>query len=144
MGMIRNSFQLKIVTTIENNKCKRKTTICTFQSSESYKYKLKSFSECETIKKSLNSSTLKSISLKNLEPLWVIKFRLDALKSLYNRDTPKWSEFNDYNLDINNSIYYSALIKKDSAKHGVIFTNLSNSLKNYSDLISNFMGSVVS
>mmetsp|Transcript_14289 Transcript_14289/g.19891 ORF Transcript_14289/g.19891 Transcript_14289/m.19891 type:complete len:499 (-) Transcript_14289:2515-4011(-) len=173
--IINNLFEKQIV-----EKNTRKYFLC---DKKEYNYRLKSFTECETIPHQLNKDVLKSISLKNLEPSWIIRFRFDALKSFYKMKTPKWSDCIYDDIDHKRSIYYSAVLghnkkisndlsglsldkdktvkktavdlvmdsisidttyQKELSKSGVIFTNVSNSLKNFPDLLSSYIGSIVS
>jgi len=150
-----------------------------------YKYSLKNFSENESLPKSLSFKIIKQISLKNVEPLWISKFRIDAMRHLSVMVLPKWSFFkfnNCFNMDIS---YYSAILnvlhnfsyssknsndinsidqkikntaidlvldsisistsyQKELYKQGIIFSNISDSINKTPDLVSVFLGSVIS
>merc|ERR1712151_284356 len=101
-----------------------------------YKYKMKNFSETETICKYLNKSTIKSISMKNLEPIWIIKFRLEALKYFKKMNLPTWSDFTINSHKILDTIYYSAVLntlkKSDQKFLNTIVPDLKNNLDNSS------------
>merc|ERR1712023_22596 len=147
----------------------------------SYNYKYKVFIESETPKSKLTKYALKSISLKNLEPLWVSLFRLNALKYFLFMRSPTWLEYILKNKNKLNLLFYNAIVRVDAkvlkpnsnrtsadeskkiaidlvldsvsvnttyrdelAKHGIIFCNISNALRNYPDLTSIYLGSAIS
>nr|ACF24509.1 chloroplast iron sulfur assembly protein SufB [Gymnochlora stellata] len=169
---------------IKTSNKKHYTIVKNSDKQDEYKYKFKSFSENETIPKMLSKRTIKSISLKNLEPLWITKFRIKSFKFLYLMNYPMWSESNYIFKKQENIVYYSAVLQKSSNlkkmmlepnkteskgalkntaidvvldsisvatsyqkelnKHGILFSNFFDSIKKYPDLISTFLGSVVS
>merc|ERR1712078_603994 len=74
-----------------------------------YKYRFKNFFESESLDNCLNKTTIKSISLKNIEPIWLNVFRINSLKYLNCMIIPKWSFFNVKKFE--NIIFYSAPLK---------------------------------
>jgi len=162
-----------------NNSLKKKSIACI---KNDYSYKFKSFSETETTGNNFGIDTIKSLCLKNFEPVWVFNFRLDSLKHLYYMKIPKWSDCLIDDINLKDLTYYSALLKNSSEitknteienkesktpvgtavdlvidsvsistsyqkelfKNGIIFSNLSKSIQLYPDLVSCYLGSVVS
>ena len=58
---------------------------------ERYKYGFVSKLKSEKIKKGLNEEFIKLISKKRKEPLWLLEYRLSALKKLKKLSSPKWA-----------------------------------------------------
>nr|BAS01691.1 Fe-S cluster assembly protein SufB [Lotharella vacuolata] len=151
-----------------------------FSQKNMYNYKLKSFSESETLDYGITFKILKNISIKNFEPAWTFQFRNKSLNYFSKMNRPAWSECSFVVNDFSKMIFYSAILKsknlfkksidnnttdsdtktavdlvvdsisietsfqRELSKHGVIFVNLSSSIKNFPDLISNFLGGIVS
>jgi len=171
---------IKYINNIKNEKKFRIFLSYLFSQKNVYNYKLKSFTESETLDYVINFNTLKNISTKNFEPTWIFQFRKNSLSYFYKMNQPTWSECKFDANDFSKMIFYSAILKshnltmkssdsetsdlntktavdlvidsisietsfqRELFKHGVIFLNLSSSVKNFPDLISSFLGSVIS
>jgi len=173
-----NNF--KCQNTIKNKKYFKNFFFYMLSQKNAYNYKLKSFTETETLDYVINFNTLKNISIKNFEPSWIFQFRKNSLSYFYKMNQPSWSECIFDANDFSKMIFYSAILKSNNItmkqsntnsvdldtktavdlvidsisietsfqrelfKNGVIFLNLSSSIKNFPDLISSFLGSIVS
>jgi len=106
-------------------------------SSQNYNYKLKSFTETETILSALDKNTIKSLLLKNLEPDWIAQFRLDAFKIYNKMNPPRWCDCTFQDTSLINSIYYSAVIKQKNelAQNPDILPDNENTRKTAVDLV---------
>ena len=141
---------------------------------KNYEYRFKSFNESENLFEKIDINTIKNLSLKNLEPIWLYSFRLQSFKYFNCMKIPKWSVFLS-NFDLNITYYSAPLllpysIKNDTTdslntktavdivydsisinnsynkelnKYGIIFNNISDSIKNFPDLLSYYLGSIV-
>merc|ERR1712022_79581 len=164
MGML-NSSKNPISNYLPHKKCGLfKSHLKLF--SNMYKYRFKNFIESETLKNKLNKKVIKSVSLKNLEPLWLLLFRINSLKYFNNiiyysapikfRNLTLAYKNSSYQKSINKEKYNTAVdvvldsisinssYYKELCKYGIIFTNFSNSIKDYPDLVSYFIGSIIS
>lgn len=85
-------------------------------SEKSYAYGFITQVESECIEKGLNEEVVRTISLKKDEPLWLLEFRLKALrhffKLLKEGSYPAWAKLVIEDIDFNDIIYYSAPKKK--------------------------------
>jgi len=67
--------------------------------------------ESELTGKGLNETTVRLISAKNNEPMWLLEFRLSALNKLTSMTEPNWAEIKYTRPDYDN-IYYHSRPKK--------------------------------
>jgi Fe-S cluster assembly protein SufB len=67
--------------------------------------------ESELTGKGLNENTVRLISAKNNEPMWLLEFRLNALNKLASITEPNWAEIKYTRPDYDN-IYYHSRPKK--------------------------------
>nr|BBC77438.1 iron-sulfur cluster formation ABC transporter [Nitzschia sp. PL3-2] len=155
----------------------------------SYPYGFSTFLSREIIRKGLNVNTIRMISNKKKEPLFLLNFRLKAYYTLIKMSEPEWGYLKFPQINFQDIIYYSApKMKKNSEdnskllktfkklglsledqkstskiaidavfdsisvittfkekllKSGVIFTSISNAIKEYPALIKKYLGSVV-
>ena len=74
-----------------------------------YKYGFTTDIETETIAKGLSEDTVRLISAKKNEPLWLLEFRLKAYRHWLTMKQPdNWANFHYPNIDFQNISYYSA------------------------------------
>merc|ERR1712146_356682 len=98
---------------IDLNQKKKIKIFCSSQKN-SYNYKLKSFTETETLDYIINFNTLKNISTKNFEPTWIFQFRKNSLTYFYKMNQPSWSECSFDTNDFSKMIFYSATLKNNN------------------------------
>lgn len=75
---------------------------------KSYQYGFSTSIEKDIIEKGLNEQTIKLISKKKNEPLFLLNFRLKAFKKWKLMNQPKWAHLKFPTIDYQNIIYYSA------------------------------------
>ena len=75
---------------------------------KSYQYGFSTNIEKDIIEKGLNEQTIKLISKKKNEPLFLLNFRLKAFKKWKLMNQPKWAHLKFPTIDYQNIIYYSA------------------------------------
>mmetsp|Transcript_4221 Transcript_4221/g.8197 ORF Transcript_4221/g.8197 Transcript_4221/m.8197 type:complete len:130 (+) Transcript_4221:4525-4914(+) len=98
----------KCVNSLRNKRKFKKFLIYFFSQKDIYNYKLKSFTETETLDYIINFNTLKNISIKNFEPSWIFQFRKNSLSYFYKMNLPSWSECKFNTNDFSKMIFYSA------------------------------------
>ena len=73
-----------------------------------YQYGFSTNIEKDIIEKGLNEQTIKLISKKKNEPMFLLNFRLKAFKKWQLMTQPKWAHLKFPTIDYQNIIYYSA------------------------------------
>jgi Fe-S cluster assembly protein SufB len=63
--------------------------------------------ESEVLEKGLNEKIIKTISQKNNEPAWLLKYRLKAYKLLQRLQQPQWPSFSVPTIDLQDIHYFS-------------------------------------
>ena len=161
--------------------------------SKDYKYGFSTKIEKDIIKKGLNEQTVKLISEKKQEPVFLLNFRLKAYKKWKQMSEPEWPYLKFSQIDYQDVSYYSApkfqkklknlnevdpelletfeklgislteqkrlanvavdavfdsvsigtTFQDELGKYGIIFTSISEAIKDYSKLIEKYLGSVV-
>ncbi len=82
-----------------------------------YKYGFTTDVETEVIRKGLDESIIKTISLKKEEPAWLLDFRLNAYRYWQTMKMPTWPHLTIPSIDYQDIIYYAAPLKKEGAKN---------------------------
>lgn len=81
-----------------------------------YAYGFSTNVETDQIEKGLSEDVVRTISLKKNEPLWLLEFRLKALKHFFtlleHNQHPDWAHIQFPPIDFNSMVYYSAPKKK--------------------------------
>lgn len=77
-----------------------------------YKYGFTSDIDTDVIPKGLNEDTIRLISSKKNEPLWLLEWRLKAFKHWVTMTEPKWSNVKYPPVDYQEIIYYAAKKQK--------------------------------
>lgn len=75
---------------------------------KTYKYGFSTNIEKDIIEKGLNEQTIKLISKKKQEPLFLLKFRLKAFQKWKRMNEPEWAYLKFPQINYQNIIYYSA------------------------------------
>ena len=75
---------------------------------EGYKYGFVTDIESDSLPPGLNEDTVRFISAKKEEPLWLLEWRLDAFRHWLKMDKPEWTKLNIAPIDYQASSYYSA------------------------------------
>jgi len=75
---------------------------------KTYQYGFSTNIEKEIIEKGLNEDTIKLISKKKMEPVFLLKFRLKAYKKWKQMSEPEWAYLKMPQIDYQDIIYYSA------------------------------------
>ena len=79
-----------------------------------YPYGFVSNLDSDTISKGLSEDTVRLISRKKNEPKWMLEKRLESLEVLRKMTPPKWANLKFEEINLQESIYYSAPKKKAS------------------------------
>lgn len=79
---------------------------------ESYEFGFSSDVEQEFAPKGLNEDTVRYISGKKGEPLWMLEWRLKAFRIWQTLETPNWAKLNIPAIDYQNAYYYAEPKKK--------------------------------
>ena len=77
-------------------------------SKNKYKYGFVTEIDDEKPKKGLNEDTIKYISLKKNEPVWMLDWRLKAYSKWKKMKQAKWANLSFPEIDYQNIYYYSA------------------------------------
>ncbi|MFN0064788.1 MAG: Fe-S cluster assembly protein SufB [Chlamydiales bacterium] len=77
-----------------------------------YKYGFVTEVESERLPKGLSEETVRAISEKKKEPLFLLEFRLKAYRKWLEMEEPNWANIHHPPIDYQNIIYYSAPKKK--------------------------------
>jgi Fe-S cluster assembly protein SufB len=75
---------------------------------EEYKYGFTTDIEMDIAKKGLSEDTVRFISAKKNEPLWLLEWRLKALKHFEKMSMPQWQNFKHPKVDFQDISYYAA------------------------------------
>lgn len=75
---------------------------------EKYKYGFETEVNAESFEKGLSAEVIKQISKKKKEPLWMLKFRLDAYEKWLTMREPHWGMLNYSSINYNDISYFSA------------------------------------
>ena len=160
---------------------------------KTYQYGFSTNVEKDIIKKGLNAHTVKLISRKKQEPLFLLNFRLKAYKKWKQMLEPEWAYLKFPQINYQDIIYYSApksqkklknlneidpellktfeklgislteqkrlanvaidvvfdsvsigtTFKEELNKCGIIFSSISEAINDYSELVEQYLGSVV-
>ena len=81
-----------------------------------YKYGFTTNVETEMIRKGLDESTIRIISQKKEEPVWLLEFRLNAYRHWQTMSMPSWAKLTIPPIDYQDIIYYAAPKKKEGPK----------------------------
>ncbi|MEJ7740409.1 MAG: Fe-S cluster assembly protein SufB [Chitinophagaceae bacterium] len=79
-----------------------------------YKYGFVTNIEADEAPKGLNEETVRFISAKKNEPLWMLEWRLKAYRHWLKMEEPKWANIKYEPIDYQDIIYYSAPKRKVS------------------------------
>ncbi len=79
-----------------------------------YKYGFVTDIEADAAPKGLSEDTVRFISAKKKEPLWMLEWRLKAFKAWQQMKTPEWANVKFPTIDYQDIIYYSAPKQKIS------------------------------
>ncbi|EOR95746.1 Iron-sulfur cluster assembly protein SufB [Arcticibacter svalbardensis MN12-7] len=77
-----------------------------------YEYGFSTNIDTEILPPGLNEDTVRFISAKKNEPVWLLEYRLKALKHFLTMETPDWQNFNFPDLNFQDISYYAAPKKK--------------------------------
>ena len=83
---------------------------------QDYQYGFSTLIEKDIIEKGLNEKTIKLISQKKKEPLFLLKFRLKAYKKWKQMNEPNWAYLKLPEIDYQDIVYYSAPKSKKKLK----------------------------
>ena len=83
---------------------------------QNYQYGFSTIIEKDIIEKGLNEKTIRLISQKKNEPLFLLKFRLKAYKKWKQMNEPNWAYLKLPEIDYQDIIYYSAPKSKKKLK----------------------------
>ena len=75
---------------------------------DAYKYGFVSDIESDKAPKGLSEDTVRFISAKKGEPLWLLEWRLAAYRRWLTMDVPKWARVDYPEIDFQDLYYYSA------------------------------------
>ncbi|MER2519328.1 MAG: Fe-S cluster assembly protein SufB [Bdellovibrionales bacterium] len=81
-----------------------------------YKYGFVSAIESDTAPKGLNEETIRFISAKKNEPVWLLDYRLSAYRHWLAMEEPAWAHVQHPPIDYQDSCYYSAPKQKIKPK----------------------------
>ena len=81
-----------------------------------YKHGFVTDIESDVAPKGLNEDTIRLISSKKNEPLWLLEFRLEAYRQWLMMDEPKWPNVRYPKIDFQAISYYSAPKQKQKLK----------------------------
>ncbi|RPH99122.1 MAG: Fe-S cluster assembly protein SufB [Calditrichaeota bacterium] len=84
---------------------------------QEYKYGFVSEIESESIAKGLNEETIRILSQKKLEPLWMLEWRLKAFAHWQKMEEPRWANVKFDPINYQDIVYYSAPKKASSPKN---------------------------
>lgn len=77
-----------------------------------YEYGFSTNIDTEILPPGLNEDTVRFISAKKNEPVWLLEYRLKALKHFLTMETPEWQNFNFPDLNFQDISYFAAPKKK--------------------------------
>ena len=108
--------------------------------------------------KGLNEDTVRFISDKKGEPEWMLEWRLKAYRQWEKMEAPDWAKLDIPMIDYQDAYYYAEPkpkeklgsldevdpeILKELEDAGVIFRSISEAIKQYPDLVRQYLGKVV-
>lgn len=76
--------------------------------SQEYKYGFQTDIESDTFAKGLSEETIRKISARKNEPVWMLEFRLNAYKQWLKMPEPDWAHVTYPKIEFQDIIYYSA------------------------------------
>ena len=84
------------------------STVETAKALETYKYGFTTNIESEKAPKGLSEDTIRYISAKKEEPLWMLEWRLDAFRRWLKMEEPRWAMVSYPAIDYQDHYYYAA------------------------------------